>query len=185
MKTVVIGLIGTSLDNRGGHGKRWEKWRPTISLCQHEDLLVDRLELLFQPRYQKLADQVKEDVALVSPETEVQFNPIEFDDPWDFEQVYAALHDFSRAYSFNLEQEEYLVHITTGTHVAQICLYLLTEAHYLRGRLIQTSPAQRNENTAGHYQIIDLDLSKYDRIASRFYKEHQEGTVYLKSGIET
>lgn len=106
MKTVVIGLIGTSLDNRGVHEKRWEKWRPTISLCQHEDLLLNRLELLFQPQYQKLADAVKEDLALVSPETEVKFNHIEFDDPWDFEQVYAALHDFSRGYSFNLEREQ-------------------------------------------------------------------------------
>ncbi|MGR9052202.1 MAG: RNA repair transcriptional activator RtcR family protein, partial [Gammaproteobacteria bacterium] len=52
-------------------------------------------------------------------------------------------------------------------------------------RLIQTSPAKNDEGIAAHYQIIDLDLSRYDRIASRFAREHREGTVYLKGGIET
>ncbi len=185
MKTVALSLLGTSLDNRGKGNKRWERWRPTISLCQQEDLMIDRMELLFQPRYQNLADIVSDDIQVVSPQTEVRHHLIDFDDPWDFENVYAVLHDFARHYPFDLEHEDYLLHITTGTHVAQICLYLLTEANYLRGRLIQTSPAPRNESSAAHYQIIDLDLSKYDRIASRFSKEHQEGAAYLKGGIET
>lgn len=185
MKTVAISLLGTVLDQRGRGKKRWEKWRPTLSLCQHEELLIDRIELLFQPQYQSLADLVTEDIQRVSPETEVRHHLIEFDDPWDFEEVYGALHDFSRRYHFDSEKEEYLVHITTGTHVAQICLFLLTEAHYLPGRLVQTSPPNRDRNEPGTYQIIDLDLSKYDQIASRFSKEHTEGTIYLKGGIET
>lgn len=185
MKTVAFSLLGTVLDQRGRGKKRWEKWRPTLSLCQHEELLIDRMELLFQPQYQSLADLVTEDIQRVSPETEVRHHLIEFDNPWDFEEVYGALHDFSRRYRFNSEKEEYLIHITTGTHVAQICLFLLTEAHYLPGRLVQTSPPNRDRNEPGTYQIIDLDLSKYDQIASRFSREHTEGTVYLKGGIET
>jgi sigma54-dependent transcription regulator len=35
------------------------------------------------------------------------------------------------------------VHITTGTHVAQICWFLLTEARYLPASLLQTSPARK------------------------------------------
>lgn len=180
-KTVLIGLLGTTLDDRGYSSRRWERWRPTVSLCQQEDLLFDRVELLFQNKYQKLADQVIADIAVVSPQTQIGQHLIDMPEPWDFEQVYASLHDFSRAYRFEPEQEDYLIHITTGSHVAQICLYLLTEANYLPGRLIQSSPAARNES----FQIIDLDLSKYDRIASRFQKEHQYGTDYLKSGIAT
>ncbi len=185
MKTVAISLLGTVLDQRGRGKKRWDKWRPTISLCQHEELLIDRMELLFQPHYQRLADMVTEDIQRISPETEVRQHLIEFENPWDFEEVYGSLHDFSRQYSFDRDKEEYLIHITTGTHVAQICLYLLTEAHYLPGRLVQTSPPNRDRNEAGAYQIIDLDLSKYDQIASRFSHEHAEGTIYLKGGIET
>jgi transcriptional regulatory protein RtcR len=33
--------------------------------------------------------------------------------------------------------------------------------------------------------VIDLDLSKYDRLASRFGQEQREGTSFLKAGIET
>jgi len=111
---------------------------------------------------------------------------IEFGDPWDFEQVYGALHDFARAYSFNTETEEYLIHITTGTHVAQICLFLLTESRHFPGKLIQTSPPdRRGRKGPGRFEIIDLDLSKYDRIASRFQQEQREALSFLKSGIET
>lgn len=185
MKTVAISILGTTMDRRGNGEKRWDKWRPTISMCQHDDLLIDRLELLFDNHSQGLADQVTEDIARVSPETEVVYHKVNFIDPWDFESVYAELLDFARGYDFKTSKERYLTHITTGTHVAQICLYLLTEAGYLPGQLIQTSPAKRGSNKQGQYQIIDLDLSKYDQIASRFQKEHQEGTIYLKGGIET
>lgn len=185
MKTIAISILGTTLDRRGKGDQRWDRWRPTISMCQHDDLLIDRLELLFDNHSQHLADQVRADIRRVSPETEVVYHNVNFLDPWDFESVYSTLLDFARGYSFNTGNEQYLIHITTGTHVAQICWYLLTEAGYLPGKLIQTSPAKRNSNEAGQYQIIDLDLSKYDQIASRFQKEHAEGTAYLKSGIDT
>lgn len=41
-KTVVIGLLGTTLD-RAKPADRWNRWRPTVSLAQHEDFVVDRL----------------------------------------------------------------------------------------------------------------------------------------------
>lgn len=53
------------------------------------------------------------------------------------------------------------------------------------GTLIQSSPPRRGDPAVGSYQLIDLDLSKYDQIASRFKQEHLEGTAYLKQGIET
>ena len=52
-KTVVIGLAGPTLDARGGKD-RWQRWRPTVSIGQHDDLLVDRFELLCQEKYQWL-----------------------------------------------------------------------------------------------------------------------------------
>jgi transcriptional regulatory protein RtcR len=57
------------------------------------------------------------------------------EDPWDFEEVYAAFLDFATQYTFDTDREEYFVHITTGTHVAQICWFLLTEARYLPASL--------------------------------------------------
>lgn len=199
-KTVAISILGTVLDKRGKGEKRWSKWRPTLSICQHEELVIDRMELLFQPGYEDLADQLSKDIIRVSPETEVKQHRLDVSDPWDFETVYGALFDFSQKYSFKPENEKYLIHITTGSHVAQICLYLLTETNYLPGQLLQTSPvhhkpsenanspAVKNRGTKksqGQYQLIDLDLSKYDQIASRFSQEHTQGTAYLKNGIET
>ena len=132
-KLVILGLLGTQLD-RGVGSRRWEDWRPTVSLCQQEDLLVDRLELLHDPKGTALADTVTSDIAGVSPETQARTHIVEFDDPWDFEEVYGVLADFARGYPFKPEREEYLVHITTGTHVAQICLFLLTESRRLPAR---------------------------------------------------
>ncbi len=180
---VVIGLLGTTLD-LGKRPDRWQNWRPSVALCRQPDLIVDRFELLHGPRETTLARLVAKDIAAVSPETEVRSHLIEFGDPWDFERVYEALFQFARTYPFDTDAEDYLVHITTGTHVAQICLFLLTEARYLPGRLMQTSP-DRDRSAAGTYKIIDLDLSQYDRIASRFQQEQKEGTSYLKGGIET
>ncbi len=165
---MVLGLLGPVLD--AGRGpNRWERWRPTVSLFQHEELLVDRLELLYQPKFAALARTVVEDIGSVSPETKVKEHLTEIDDAWDFEEVYAALDAFARATPFDPEREEYLVHITTGTHVAQICLFLLTESRELPAKLIQTSPPKRGlDDGPGRYDVIDLDLSKYDRLASRF-----------------
>jgi transcriptional regulatory protein RtcR len=183
-RVVVLGLLGTTLD-QGRSNARWERWRPTVATCQHEDLLVSRLELLHDQKYAALAETLLDDVAQVSPETEVRLHELSFANPWDLEEVYGALHDFARSYPWKPDKESYLVHITTGTHVAQICLFLLTESRHLPARLLQTSPPKRGESGPGSHAIIDLDLSKYDRLASRFLKEQREGLSFLKSGIDT
>jgi transcriptional regulatory protein RtcR len=189
-QTVAIGFIGATLDRVGKGANRWSHWRPSVGLCQQQDVLINRLELIhgIDARDVSLAERVRVDIQQVSPETEVRLHPMSLRNPWDFEEVYGALHDFTTAYDFDTEREDYLVHITTGTHVAQICWFLLTEARYLPARLIQTSPAKRNsesDHAIGTHALIDLDLSRYDRIASRFANKRLEGLEFLKSGIAT
>lgn len=186
-KTVVFGFVGTVLDFAGRGSQRWEKWRPTIGLCQHEELLINRIELLHDTRSKSLFERLKQDIAQVSPETEVVGVEVNLLDPWDFEEVYASLHDFARGYAFNTDAEDYLIHITTGTHVAQICWFLLAEARYLPAKLIQTSPPRKRdeEGVAGKYTLIDLDLSRYNKISSRFAQVRDEAVSFLKSGIAT
>jgi len=182
---VVIGLLGTTMD-RGMGAARWDFWRPTVAVCRHEDLLVDRFELLHPQRFTALAETVRDDIRHVSPETEVRLVLHEASDPWDFEEVYGSLHDFARSYRFDTDAEDYLVHITTGSHVAQICLFLLTESRHIPGRLLQTNPPpRRREGAAGTFSLIDLDLSKYDRIATRFARDELDERSLLKSGIQT
>jgi len=185
MKTVVIGFLGSILD-QGTGPKRWEKWRPSISICQQQDLLIDRFELLHARAHVQLAEQLQQDIASVSPETTVNLHVCDPKDPWDFQEVYGVLHDFARSYPFEPDHERYLIHITTGTHVGQICMFLLTEARYFPGTLLQTSPPRRQGTSeVGTVSLIDLDLSRYDQIAARFAREQRESTEFLKSGIKT
>lgn len=209
---VVVGLLGSVLD--GGFGvRRWNRWRPNVAVCQHGDLPIDRFELLYQPAHESILKQIVADIELVSPKTRVEPRSVDFKDPWDFEEVYGTLFDFARTVPLNPERDDCLIHITTGSHVQQICLFLLTESRQLPGRLVQTSPPRRMDaeararklsaaqrrkaggepvpkeidyaRVAGEYRIIDLDLSKYDRLAQRFQRERSEGVSFLKSGIET
>ena len=69
-KTVILGFVGTTLDSGNGSA-RWEKWRPTVAMAQHEDLVVDRFELLYNGSYGPVVQQVAQDIAAVSPETTV------------------------------------------------------------------------------------------------------------------
>jgi len=183
-KTVVIGFLGTQLDSGQGAG-RWEKWRPTVSLVQHEDTLVHRLELLYTPRHETLARGVQRDIATVSPETEVRLVPLEIADPWDFGEVYGVLYDWVRSYPFT-DTEQYWTHITTGTHVAQICMFLLVESRFIPGVLLQTAPPKKQtREQPGSLALIDLDLSRYDVLATRFEQEQRDALDFLKSGIAT
>ncbi len=187
MKTVALGFIGTVTDRATGLG-RWSKWRPTVALCQQQDMVVDRFELFCDDRSCELAESVKEDIKLISPQTEVRLQHLPFGDPWDFQEVYEKLYDWARGYHFDQDEEEYLIHLTTGTHVAQICWFLLNEAHYVPGRLVQTSPpplSARGEDPAGRYAVIDLDLSRYHRLATRFEQEKEETLDFLKRGLAT
>ncbi len=48
-KTIVIGFLGISLD-QGRKPDRWQRWRPSMGLLMHEDLIVDELLLLHDRR---------------------------------------------------------------------------------------------------------------------------------------
>ncbi|HMO76523.1 MAG TPA: RNA repair transcriptional activator RtcR [Sphingopyxis sp.] len=186
MKPVTaIGFLGSTLDAGKFDSGRWNKWRPSVSICMQEDLRIDRFILLHGTQHRRLAGIVAGDIADVSPETEVVPHPLDFDDAWDFEEVYGKLLDFARDFPFDPDAHDYLIHITTGTHVAQICLFLLTEARYLPGKLLQTQPQRGAPQPVGTWGVIDLDLSRYDSIATRFAAASAESASFLKSGIET
>jgi transcriptional regulatory protein RtcR len=187
-KTVVIGLLGTQLDS-GHTEQRWQRWRPTVGICLQPDFPIDRFELLIQPTSEVLGKQILEDIAKVAPHTEVVVSPLPMTNPWDFEEVYATLDAFAESYPWRAN-EDYYLHITTGTHVVQICLFLLCETRAMPGVLLQSSPtlggrAAIRENPAGQIEIIDLEVAKFDRLAARFKARQARGASLLKAGIET
>jgi transcriptional regulatory protein RtcR len=149
--------------------------------------LIDDLVLFVPKGQERLFNEVARDIQEVSPETQVEAVDLGIGDAWDFEEVFAKLLDFAQGFDWSPERQETLVHITTGSHVAQICLFLLSEARYLPAKLLQTSPPRGRDKKdgPGSLQIIDLDLSRYDRLSSRFDKEHATAQARLKSGIAT
>ncbi len=184
-KLVAIGFLGTQLDS-GLSPTRWEKWRPTVSLAQHEDLQVDRLELFHDRRSSALAQQVCADFVQMSPGTQVNLVEMNLTNPWDFGEVYTTLYDWAASYPFDPAKETYQAHITTGTHVAQICLFLLVEARFIPGVLLQSAPPRgRQGRGPGSHEVIDLDLSRYDAINQRLHVAQQDAVFFLKSGIAT
>lgn len=205
-KTVVVGLLGTTLDAKGK--QRWNRWRPSVELCRTPGVAVDRFELLYQATYKELLQVVVDDIHAVAPHVEVVPVPVTLPDPWDFEAVYDVLAGYAAARAFDADAVDLLLHITTGTHVAQICMFLLAESRRLPGRLLQTAPARvavdvddsgkvtrgkggkRDDDRPGpvplgRAHIIDLDLSRYDRIVSRTKVEAHDGAAFLKAGIAT
>ncbi len=182
-KTVVIGFVGSTLD-QGKKPERWQRWRPTISLLMHDDLVVDELVLLHDRRNAGLIAHLQQDAFEISPQTKITGHKVNIRDPWDFSDMYGALYDFVKSYPFDTDNNHYLLHITTGTHVAQICWYLLIDAHYLPAKLIQSSPTGKQQ-PEGEYRIIDLDLSRYAALTQRFEHEQSENWQQLKANIAT
>lgn len=185
-KNIGMGFLGSTLDRTKSRGvDRWKQWRPTVAACMQPDLVMDRYEIIYQMNYKRLLDEVVADIKQVSPNTEIVLHQLEFDDPWDFEEVFAKVHDFAHSYNFQLDKEDYYLNITTGTHVVQICLFLLAESKYVPARLFQGGVDYKRPDPKGSYKIIDLDLRKYDPIAARFVKEKIESEQFLKAGINT
>jgi transcriptional regulatory protein RtcR len=185
-KNVVIGFVGTSLDSKGLSEKRWEHWRPTVSLCAHDSFPVDRLELFIcKPSQNDLVQQLRADIQKISPTTEVVSHLINLEDPWNLEMAFAALHDFARRYEFS-DENDYYVHWTTGTHQAQMCLFILTESRHFPAKLVDTHLVKGADVPwRGRLEIIDLNLAAYDQLAARFEQETLDSEAFLKNGIQT
>jgi transcriptional regulatory protein RtcR len=186
-KKVVFGFLGTKLDGSGSSEQRWNRWRPTVSLFAHENFQVDALELLLTNKdHLDLAQRVSTDIGTLNPSVEVTAHVLEVADPWDFSSMYAALHEFAKTYAFE-DNCDYYVHLTTGTHVAQICLFLLLEARYFPAKILESFShgAQPGEEWKGRLEVIDLNVAAYDQLAQRFKQERWDSQDILKGGIAT
>ncbi|MBO4513720.1 MAG: sigma 54-interacting transcriptional regulator, partial [Victivallales bacterium] len=182
---IVISFLGTTLDAKWEGEERWNNWRPSVALAMQPDLQFGEYHLLYQRKFSELMETVAADIKTVSPKTKPVPELIDLNDPWDMEEVYTKLYDFSKRMTFKPDKNDYYIHLATGTHIAQICLFLLTEARHLPGRLIQTHPVMEGDKARGDYTVIDLDLSRYDMVARRFALQRHNDLAFLKSGIET
>jgi transcriptional regulatory protein RtcR len=184
MKKVIIGLLGSTHDKRKEDKLDKDKWRPTVSLFQSDTMKFDRLELIHQTKidHKNLAEQIREDIQEISPQTEVILHQIKLKNPRKFDETYLSLFNFAKSYTF-APDNEYFIHITTGTHIAQICLFLLTEAKYFPGKLVQSLRPEKGR--ASKLDIIDLELKTYNLISKRYEEERHQETNFLRDNIKT
>jgi transcriptional regulatory protein RtcR len=174
--------LGVTLDASKPGPQRWERWRPTVDLARHEDLLVARLDLLHQPEHERLAKLVAADVRQVSPETEVVLHPLKIEDPWAFEKR-TARSMTSRALPLRPRSRR-VPDPHHDRHARGPDLPLpFGGVAALAGAPAQTSPQQPPWGPG--LAIIDLDLARYDKIAARFARAHTDAVSFLKGGIAT
>ena len=191
-KIVVFGFLDPFWDQDVDHPGTGH-WRPTVAAVSSPALPVHRFELLVQPESAALADEVSIAMRAACPGIDIRRHTHPYRDVWDFEEVYAYLHDVVADYPFDLEKEDYYVHMSTGTHVMRICVFLLAETHFLPARILQTYPGNTYGGGGGKncaatpagMRVIELDLARYDQLAKRFAARRNKGAAFLKSGIAT
>ncbi len=182
---IVFSLFDPELDGSDPCDHQ-QHWHPTLSLLGHADLPIDRLELLVQRQHFEMARIAIAEMTACSPETHIVRHDIHFQDPWDFEEVFAVLHDIIDDYPFDPDKADYFAHMSVGTHVARICLFLLCESRLLPGCMLQSYPVDAfGQGTEAGWRTIDLTLARYDRLAQRFERRKARGEQFLKSGIAT
>ncbi|MDR2169193.1 MAG: sigma 54-interacting transcriptional regulator, partial [Planctomycetaceae bacterium] len=177
MKNVIIGLVGNKLD------KKDSAWRPTIHLVQNmvkKDFSIDRFHLLHQKRDNKLAEDIASEIKCISPETKVQLDVVD-SLAWDYSKVSQRLFDYVSKFSFDYRNENYYIHLTTGTDTVKNCWVLLITNNILRAEIIQSHNPKGGSQTP--YTPVNTDeissqfnLLKQERIAqnhTNFSKYHQ------------
>jgi transcriptional regulatory protein RtcR len=186
-KRVVFGFLGFDRDS-GRVGV--ERWRSSISIFEHPEFSVDVFHVIcpsISPEFDvtHLVGEVLHDIAWLSPATAIKSHIVDFSSPWDFKDVYGKLFHFFKYFSFDSDTEDYFFHISMGTHVQQICVYLLTESRRFPGKILQTYDiAPHRKNRRSGYVILDphdLPVS----IREQKNKEELNSIAVLKSGFES
>jgi transcriptional regulatory protein RtcR len=89
------------------------------------------------------------------------------------------LYEFVQNYTFTEDEEEYFVHITTGTETFKICWSLLIVSNFLKAKVVQSIPSEKKYNT------VDFNLEQYDSIRELFAIRRDHDIEGLKFGVKT
>lgn len=188
----LIGFLGIQKDSRGYDEKRWSKFRPSIGLCMQDDLSINNYYVLYDVRFINQMDFLKKDIEQVSPETNVIPVEMNFTDPFDPMEALEKQLDFVSSLP---EGKDYLINLTTGTHINQLAWFKLVEENFINAKLVQAFGISRKDKGSkhivakdkarGYYNIIDFKLEKYDRYFALLDNQKVSSEDFLKSGIDT
>jgi transcriptional regulatory protein RtcR len=156
--------------------ERAKKWRPTVGMCRK--IQPARLVLIILPKDREVAERVMEDVRLASPGTRIEVFALDDDPAWDLDASFDAICDVAERCGLDPDAEDVLAHVTTGTFIHHIAVYLAIESRILPGRAVMTTDR-------GQITVFDPESSRFDRIARRFAVKERRGADLLKAGIAT
>lgn len=180
-RRTVIGFLGEPVE-LGRHPNRWERWRPTVALCQLEAFHIDRFELLHKPAATPAAHRIRADIHMVSPRTDVRLTPVELKRDSDFENVYCTLHDFIRQYPFAPATEEYLLNLMTAPPLAQIAWLLLIEAGLFPAKVVIIEPPRGlRYDSPTSIKVIDINRGR-SHLPSAWDKDRHRSSAHTPAG---
>lgn len=181
MKTVMYSHLGTSLDS-GLKDKRWDRWRPNVGIGISDEFEVNTLVLLHNAKHRVLAEQVAADAVQVAdrPSFEVRLKEVEMD-PFDLPSTFLMMCKLRDEEVFDSDTQ-YLLNLSTGTHMMQLACFKMIESGRWPGILAQCGPG---EGIKSRIQLIDLSMKAYDPVMQRYRAENLLGEESLKQGIIT
>ena len=181
-------------------------WRPSTALALSLKSIgvdIDEYHLIFQPQWggkgfqEKAATYIKEAIKrLVAPnQIKVSLDPIYIGNGHDFETVYCALYDYFQDYLCEHKKEHncenrprYLVHVTSGSQAARMCLFLLAQNRWIPAECVQLwTEDPKDKNQIGKCAITNpvLSSSKSKMLADLRKKNAETNQSTLKQHIKT
>jgi transcriptional regulatory protein RtcR len=150
-KNVVIGIVGKNLDRKDS------SWRPTICLVQNmiqKGFSVDRFHFLYQKSDRKLAEDIKSELEPLLLKTKIQLDVVN-SLAWDYKKTSQHLFDYVSKFPFDYQNEDYYIHLTTGTDTVKNCWILLITNNILRAKIIQSHNPKGG--SAQSYTFVNTD----------------------------
>jgi transcriptional regulatory protein RtcR len=165
--------------------QRWEKWRPTVGLCQQEDLIVHRLELLHDARSRGAGRARAGDIAVGIARNRGASVEIEPARPLGFR---GGVHDAARLrarYPFDPENEDYLCTSPPARTWRRSAGSCWPRRATCRAPAADLAAAQEGgrEHPAATRSSTSICRATTDRAALQ--REHDDTVSFLKSGIAT
>lgn len=181
-------------------------WRPSTAFAlavqeKPRGGTIDEYHLFYQPDHKSYgkvqamgAEWIKNAIERLSDGTRVSLEAINIGDGHDFETVYLSLKNFFKNHQTLFKDREntrYFVNVTAGTHVAQMCLFLLTQERLIPAEVVQVYRDVRDtkEEYKGKCNITNIVLTSEAYAHSRIHEEQEQETlddeVSLKESIRT
>jgi transcriptional regulatory protein RtcR len=144
-------------------------------------LNVGRLVLLYERKIADRAAKLAREIE--SLHVEVRLHELAFENAFEFTGVYDALHEFAGQFRFERDVN-YYAHLTTGTHVVQICLFLLVQSRQLPAKLVTMVPPPKRRGVGTH-QLHDPASWEFLSVRAASRTQPAKGIEILKRQIET